>query len=78
MDKKLHIHNSGLVILPPYLTRYFSMLDMLDMLDGDSFRSEADAIRGVLLLEYLASGRSSTSRYSRKAMRSVWVKARCW
>ena len=60
MENSLYIHNSGLVILAAYFKRYFSMLDMLE--DG-AFRSEEDAIRGVLLLEYLASGRPEVAEH---------------
>lgn len=58
MEEALYIHNSGLVILAPFLHRYFTMLDMLE---DNVFRSEDDAIRGVLLLEYLASGRTEVA-----------------
>lgn len=30
MDEPLYIHNSGLVILAPFLSRYFGMLGMLN------------------------------------------------
>jgi hypothetical protein len=60
MEEAIYIHNSGLVILAPFLTRYFTMLDMLE---DEVFRSEDDAIRGVLLLEYLASGRTEVAEH---------------
>lgn len=60
MDEPLYIHNSGLVILAPYLPRYF---DMLGMLDGKVFPDEATAARAALLLEYLASGRAEVPEY---------------
>lgn len=56
----MYIHNSGLVILAAFLPRYFGLLDMLD---GATFRSEEDAIRGALLLEYLASGRTEVEEH---------------
>jgi hypothetical protein len=58
MEEVIYIHNSGLVILAPFLNRYFTMLDMLE---DKVFRSEDDAVRGVLLLEYLASGRTEVA-----------------
>lgn len=55
MDEPLYIHNSGLVILAPFLSRYFGMLGMLN---DEVFPDEATAARGALLLEYLVSGRT--------------------
>lgn len=60
MEDALYIHNSGLVILAPFLNRYFTMLDMLD---GNVFRSEDDAARATLLLEYLVSGRTEVAEH---------------
>jgi hypothetical protein len=58
MEDTHHPHNSGLVILAPFLPRYF---DMLGMLETRIFRDETAAIRAVLLLEYLASGRTGVA-----------------
>ena len=55
LEESLYIHNAGLVILAPFLNRYFSTLGLLD---GDQFKDAEAAARGVLLLEYLASGRT--------------------
>jgi hypothetical protein len=60
MEESLYIHNSGLSILVPFMPRYF---ERLNMLDGKAFRSEEDATRGVLLLEYLASGRTEVGEH---------------
>lgn len=60
MEDALYIHNSGLVILAPFLNRYFTMLDMLD---DNVFRSEDDAARATLLLEYLVSGRTEVEEH---------------
>lgn len=60
MEESLYINNSGLIILAPYFSRYF---EMLNMLEGKTFRSEEDAIRGALLLEYLASGRTDVAEH---------------
>jgi hypothetical protein len=60
MEESMYVHNSGLVILAAYFKRYFGLLDMLD---GEVFRSEEGAIRGVLLLEYLASGRTEVGEH---------------
>lgn len=53
LDFEVNIRNAGLVIAWPYLVRYF---DMLEMLDGQKFKTEEDAVRAVLLLQYVATG----------------------
>lgn len=60
MGDQLYSHNSGLVILAAFLPRYFNMLEMLD---NNVFPNEATAARGVLLLEYLASGRTEAPEH---------------
>ena len=55
VDAGMHVHNAGLVLLSAYLPRYFGMLGLLE---ERVFRNETAAIRGALLLEYLASGRT--------------------
>lgn len=60
MEDALYIHNSGLVILAPFLKRYFTMLEMLE---DNVFSSDEAAIRGVLLLEYLVSGRTEVAEH---------------
>lgn len=53
IDHRILIKNAGLVIIWPYLTRYF---DMLEMTDEGKFKTENDAIRAVHLLQYIATG----------------------
>jgi hypothetical protein len=60
MEDSLYIHNAGLVIMAPFFNRYFNMLGMLE---GQAFKDEETAIRGVLLLEYLASGRTEVAEH---------------
>ncbi|TNE58585.1 MAG: hypothetical protein EP344_09860 [Bacteroidetes bacterium] len=52
----LTVKNAGLVLLAPFLPRYFATLQLLD---GDRFRDAAAARRAVSLLEFLATGQSS-------------------
>ncbi len=51
---------SGLVLFNPYLMKYF---EMLELVEGNDFKSEETAKRGVLLLHYLATGESSAEEY---------------
>lgn len=60
MEDYLYIHNAGLVILSPFLPRYFSQLDMLE---DEQFRSLEDAHRAVLLLQYLCSEQTETPEH---------------
>lgn len=60
LDDALYINNAGLVILAPFLSRFFEMLEMTE--DG-LFRTEADAERAVHLLQYLASGQQETPEH---------------
>jgi hypothetical protein len=53
LEHRLLIHNAGLVICWPFLTRYFEMLEMVD--DG-AFKSEEHAVRAVHLIQYIATG----------------------
>ncbi|MGH1434790.1 MAG: contractile injection system tape measure protein [Lewinella sp.] len=56
----LYINNAGLVILAPYLPRFF---EMLEMMEGNFFRTEGDAERAVHLLQYLATGQQETPEH---------------
>ncbi|NRB51208.1 MAG: hypothetical protein HRU41_26285 [Saprospiraceae bacterium] len=60
MEDSLYIHNAGLVILGPFLPRYFSELDMLE---DKQFRSIEDAERAVLLLQYLCAGQTEMAEH---------------
>lgn len=54
------IHNSGLVILTPFLSHYFTTLEMMK---DNSWKDEESAARAVLLTEYLVSGRTEVPNH---------------
>jgi len=56
----VYIDNAGLVLLAPYLPRYF---DMVGLLDGKQFRDPAAAERGVHLLQYLVNESTDSPEY---------------
>jgi hypothetical protein len=51
LNEPLYVRNAGLVILHPYLTRLFTMLQLID---NKEFKSFAEACKAVYLLQYLA------------------------
>ncbi|MDQ6969604.1 MAG: contractile injection system tape measure protein [Mariprofundus sp.] len=53
----LYIENAGQVILWPYLKYYFSVLNMIN---NDGFVAEAERMRAVHLLQYLATGQQKS------------------
>jgi hypothetical protein len=60
VDDAVYIFNAGLVILHPYLSRYF---DVLGLMEGREFRDEESADRAVHLLQYLATRQTETPEY---------------
>ncbi len=60
LDHRVQIKNAGLVIVSPYLTRYF---DLLAMTKDSKFKTEEDAVRAVHLLQYLATGFASAPEH---------------
>jgi hypothetical protein len=48
-----YIHNAGLVLLWPFLTRYF---EMAGLIKDNKFVNDTAANRGVFLVQYLVSG----------------------
>ncbi|WP_367391966.1 contractile injection system tape measure protein [Lewinella sp. LCG006] len=60
LNDGLYIDNAGLVILAPFLPRFFQQLGMVE--DG-SFITASDAERAVLLLQYLATGQQKTEEH---------------
>ncbi len=56
----IFVHNAGLVILAPFLPRYF---DALNMLEYRQFKDSALAERGVHLLQFLATMQSETPEH---------------
>jgi hypothetical protein len=53
----LNVDDAGLILLWPYLSRYF---DQTELLKDNQFRSDAAAARGVMLLRFLATGETSS------------------
>jgi hypothetical protein len=51
LNEPLYVRNAGLVILHPYLTRLFTMLQLID---NKEFKSFTEACKAVYLLQYLA------------------------
>ena len=60
VEASLLVHNAGLVILAPYLQRYFSTLGLVK---DQAFVDDAAAERGVHLLQYLATQQSETPEH---------------
>lgn len=54
------VNNSGLVLIWPFLQRYFTILGLLN---GTSFKSPEAAYRGVHLLQYLVKGTEHHPEY---------------
>lgn len=50
-EEKLLIHNSGLVLLTPFLPHFFRRLELTN--GSEAFKSSADQASGVLLLQKL-------------------------
>jgi len=59
-DDVLDIRNAGLVILWPFLTRYF---DLLEITEKGAFKSDELAARAVLLLQFIATGRTEAAEH---------------
>jgi hypothetical protein len=53
LDQRVLVKNAGLVIIWPFLTRYF---DMLSMTEKGQFKTNEEAVRAVHLLQYIATG----------------------
>ena len=60
LEYRLEIKNAGIVIISPYLERFFQMLELTEK---GIFKSEGDAIRAVHLLQYLVTGSDETPEY---------------
>ncbi|MCC6282165.1 MAG: hypothetical protein IT262_16300, partial [Saprospiraceae bacterium] len=55
------IENAGIVLIHPFLPRFFTKLDLLD---GNHFKDENARHKAVVLLHYLATGLPSTPDYN--------------
>ncbi len=55
------IQNAGIILIHPFLPRFFAKLDLLD---GNQFKNEDARHKGVVLLHYLATGSPTTPDYN--------------
>ncbi len=60
IDQSLFIGNAGLVILYPFMKPLFGKLELLE---NREFKDEQAAVRGVHLLQYLATGEEASPEY---------------
>ncbi len=60
LEETIYVQNAGLVLIYPFLSRYFNFLGMLE---ENKFKDEATANRAVLLLQYLATGFSKSPEH---------------
>tara|TARA_B100000900_G_C20396593_1_gene640914 strand:- start:65 stop:871 length:807 start_codon:yes stop_codon:yes gene_type:complete len=60
LEHRIEIKNAGIVIVWPYLDRFFQMLDMTEK---GAFKTEGDAVRAVHLIQYLVTGSNETPEY---------------
>jgi hypothetical protein len=56
-----YISNAGLVLLAPFFPAFFRSLDLVE---GKEFKDHNAALRAVHLLQYLATGNTSTHEYA--------------
>jgi hypothetical protein len=60
MEESIFINNAGLVILAPFLPRFFNMVHLTK---EKAFLDEAAAVRGALLLHYMVTGETEGPEY---------------
>ena len=60
IEEDIYIGNAGLVLLSPYLTRYF---EGLGLVEGRAFKDRVAAERGVHLLQFMLDGSSSNPEF---------------
>lgn len=60
LEDALFISNAGLILLSPFLPRYF---ETLGMLENKTFRDVEAVTRAVHLLQYLATGQTETAEH---------------
>ena len=60
LDEDVYIGNAGLVLLSPYLPRYF---ESLGLVEGRAFKDRNAAERGVHLLQFMLDGSSSNPEF---------------
>ncbi|MEC4678932.1 MAG: contractile injection system tape measure protein, partial [Nitrospirota bacterium] len=59
-DETIHLENAGLVIAAPYLERF---LTLLDLTEGQAFKSPEAARRAVHLLQFLVNEQTDSPEY---------------
>ena len=60
LEHRIEIKNAGIVIVWPYLDRFFKMLKMTEK---GAFKTEEDAVRAVHLIQYLVTGSNETPEH---------------
>ena len=60
LEHRIEIKNAGIVIVWPYLDRFFQMLEMTDK---GAFKTEGDAVRATHLIQYLVTGSNETPEH---------------
>ena len=55
------IQNAGIVLIHPFLQRFFAKIDLLD---GNHFKDESAQHKAIVLLHYLATGSPTTPDYN--------------
>ena len=60
IEEDIYIGNAGLVLLSPYLPRYF---ESLGLVEGRAFKDRVAAERGVHLLQFMLDGSSSNPEF---------------
>ena len=60
LEHRIEIKNAGIVIVWPYLDRFFQMLEMTEK---GAFKTEEDAVRAVHLIQYLVTGSNETPEH---------------
>ena len=60
LEYRIEIKNAGIVIVWPYLDRFFQMLEMTEK---GSFKTEGDAVRATHLIQYLITGSNETPEH---------------
>ena len=60
LEHRIEIKNAGIVIVWPYLDRFFKMLEMTEK---GAFKTEEDAVRAVHLIQYLVTGSNETPEH---------------
>ena len=58
--ESIYIANAGLILLWPFLGRYFRRLNLVGAKD---FNDEASRMRGILLIQYLVTGKKEAPEY---------------